>query len=85
MGAREVRFVSEDPLEVRVKEYGIVVDLEGKRILHNCEDWAKSMHEGRFCKHLGRVFLSLPADRARALLQAIATDRDAWTFGVPEA
>ncbi len=85
MGAREVRFVSENPLEVRVKEYGIVVDLEGKRILHNCEDWAKSMHEGRFCKHLGRVFLSLPADRARALLQAIATDRDAWTFGVPEA
>jgi hypothetical protein len=42
------------------------------------------MHDGRFCKHVGRVFLSMPPERAADVLGAIATDRDAWTFTLPD-
>jgi uncharacterized protein YecE (DUF72 family) len=85
MAAEDVEVLSENPIEARIGEYGVVVDLAKRRVVHNCEDFAKSMHDGRLCKHLGRLFLSLPPDRAAALLRVIAGDRDSWTFTVPEA
>ena len=82
----EVEFLSDTGSEIqaRVKEYAIAIDVAAQRIEHDCEDWAKSMHDGRFCKHVGRVFLSMRPERAAEVLGAIAADRDAWTFAVPE-
>jgi len=71
-------------VEARIKEYGVAIDIPAKRIEHDCDDWAKSIHEGRFCKHVGRMFLSLPSTRARTLLREITADKDHWTFAVPE-
>jgi uncharacterized protein YecE (DUF72 family) len=85
MATEAVEVLSESPVEARIHEYGIVVDAANRRVVHDCEDFAKSMRDGRFCKHLGRLFLSLPPDRAAPLLRAIAGDRDSWTFTAPEA
>ena len=71
-------------LEARVKEYGVQIDVAGRTIVHDCEDWAKGMRDRRFCKHVGRLFLSLPPSRARAILQDLASRKDDWTFAVPE-
>ncbi len=72
-------------LEARVKEYGVRIDSASRKIVHDCEDWAKGARERRFCKHVGRLFLSLPRDRARPLLEDLASRKDDWTFVVPEA
>ena len=82
-----VEVVGEDEtsLEARVKEYGVQIDLAERRIVHDCEDWAKGARTRRFCKHVGRLFLSLPPSRARAILEDLANRKDDWTFAVPEA
>ncbi len=66
----------------RVKEYRIELDRDARRLSHDCEDWEKVGPEGMFCKHVGRLFLSLPRDEAILDLEAIRADRGAWTFEV---
>lgn len=84
--ATDVEIVSQDAtaLEARVREYGVAVDAAARRIVHDCEDWAKSTRDRRFCKHVGRLFLSLPAATAASFLAAIASAKDDWTFAVPQ-
>jgi len=69
----------------RVKEYRVELDPSAKTILHDCEDWGKLFGRKDFCKHVGKFFLSLPKEEALARLNAIAADRDAWTFSTPTA
>ena len=69
----------------RVKEYRVELDPSTKTILHDCEDWGKLSGRKDFCKHVGKFFLSLPKDEALTRLDAIAADRDAWTFSTPAA
>src|SRR5438552_2089133 len=67
----------------RVKEYRVELDPTSKTIVHDCEDWGKLSGRKDFCKHVGKFFLSLPKEEALTQLDAIATDRDAWTFSTP--
>src|SRR3989454_11805673 len=64
----------------RVKDYRIELDPVRRSILHDCEDWGKLVDRKDFCKHVGKFFLTLPKAEALALLEAIAADRDSWTF-----
>ncbi len=54
-------------------------------IVHDCEDWGKLAGRKDLCKHVGKFFLSLPKEEALSRLDAIAADRDAWTFSIPPA
>jgi uncharacterized protein YecE (DUF72 family) len=65
----------------RVKDYRVAFDPVARTIEHDCEDWATVAKRRDFCKHLGRFFLSLPREEAKAALEAIRGARDAWTFG----
>lgn len=82
---RDVAILSDDDdgLEARVREYVVAVEASSRRIVHDCEDWATQLRIRRFCKHLGRLFLSLPPDRARALLADLKAHRESWTFAIP--
>src|SRR5207249_11993538 len=64
----------------RVKDYRVELDLGARSILHDCEDWGKLVDRKDFCKHVGKFFLSLPKQEALARLEAILSNRDAWTF-----
>ena len=72
-------------IDARVKEYGVSIDLAARRIVHDCEDWAKGARTRRFCKHVARLFLSLPPNRALTVLDDLANRKDDWTFAVPDA
>ncbi|HEX9567707.1 MAG TPA: hypothetical protein VGA48_08965, partial [Thermoplasmata archaeon] len=67
----------------RVKNYRVELDLGARTIVHDCEDWGKLVDRKDFCKHVGKFFLSLPKGEALTLLEAIAANRDAWTFSIP--
>jgi len=72
-------------LLARVKEYRVEFDRDGRTIVHDCEDWGKMLGRKDFCKHVGKLFLTLPKEEALSLLESISANRDAWTFQVPLA
>ncbi len=59
-----------------VRGYSVYIDLEKRFILHDCGDWKRTMHERRFCRHIGALILALPEDAARGVLEGIK--RQQW-------
>ena len=72
-----------DAIRARVKDYRVEVDPVARSIYHDCEDWGKLVDRQDFCKHVGKFFLTLPKGEALTLLEAIAANRDSWTFSTP--
>ncbi len=69
-----------DTILARVKDYRVELDPGARTIIHDCEDWGKLVDRKDFCKHVGKFFLSLPKTEALSRLEAILSNRDAWTF-----
>ena len=70
----------DESIKARLRNYYIEVDMENQVIKHNCDDWRKGMHRKRMCKHLGKLFLSLPPGQSKRVLERIWKDVDGWVF-----
>ncbi|MEM1524598.1 MAG: DUF72 domain-containing protein [Nitrososphaerales archaeon] len=69
-------------VEAMIREYKVLIDLNSKRILHNCGDWEHQMVRKGFCKHIGKVMYLLPEEKATFILRKIAKERDEWKFEI---
>jgi hypothetical protein len=78
----ELKIEKETPqrIEAIVRDYHIVIDSESKIIQHDCEDWRKGLEAKRFCKHMGKLLLSINRMTATELLKKIDQERDKWQF-----
>jgi hypothetical protein len=76
----EVTESGEESIKARVRNYYIEVDLGNQVVKHDCDDWRKGMSGKRMCKHLGKLFLSLPPGQSKRVLERIWRDVDGWVF-----
>jgi len=63
-----------------VRDYHIVIDFEAHVILHDCADWNRVLLSKRFCKHIGKLILSLDKERASNILKQIYAHKERWEF-----
>jgi uncharacterized protein YecE (DUF72 family) len=71
---------TEKIVSANVKEYEVQIDPVNRTIRHNCEDWMKEYNEKRICKHVVRVFLSLPLNLSKEILTDMVVNKDSWQF-----
>jgi uncharacterized protein YecE (DUF72 family) len=71
---------TDERVEATVRDYHIVIDLDVKTVLHDCADWNKMLGAKRFCKHIGKVFLSMDREKAANMLRKIYAQKDTWQF-----
>jgi uncharacterized protein YecE (DUF72 family) len=71
---------SDIQITATVREYNIVFNLQGKVILHDCADWSRCIPAKQFCKHVGKVLLSIPQEKAVNILRQVALEREKWEF-----
>lgn len=74
------REATEKRVFANVKEYEVHIDLVNKVIRHTCEDWAKQHQEKKICKHVVRVFLSLPLNLSKEILADMVVNKERWRF-----
>jgi hypothetical protein len=67
-------------VKAHVRDYIIVIDLENQAILHDCADWNRVSPSKRFCKHIGKLLLSLGEEKASKILRRLFTEKKAWEF-----
>jgi len=67
-------------VKAKVKEYTIEIDVANKTIRHDCDDWAKRVSDKQFCKHVVRIFLSLPLKTSKEILADMIMEKDLWHF-----
>lgn len=65
-----------------VKDYVVEIDIAGKTLRHDCDDWRKRAPNKEFCKHVVRVFLSLPLKRSKEILAGMMMEKDLWRFEI---
>ncbi|MBM1155024.1 hypothetical protein DRN94_004025, partial [archaeon] len=73
-----VEEADETGIHARIRTYTIIIDLENREILHDCADWSRVSAAGQFCKHVGKLFLSIPVQQAIAILTDLYHQRDSW-------
>jgi uncharacterized protein YecE (DUF72 family) len=71
---------TDDQIRVLIRGYHIVIDLRNRMVLHDCADWSKRIPSKRFCKHIGKLLISLNRERASEILKQIYSNKEAWEF-----
>ncbi len=71
---------TENYVEAKVKSYTVVIDAEHKVIAHDCDDWKKEHGQKRLCKHVVRLFLTLPEETAIPMLRKLKEELQSWSF-----
>jgi len=71
---------TDDQTKARIRDYHIVINLYDRVVQHDCADWSKVLPNKRFCKHLGKLLLSLDRKKASNILKQIYANKEAWEF-----
>jgi len=71
---------TDERVEAAIREYHIVIDLKTKTILHDCADWSKMLPAKKFCKHIGKLLVSMGKERATNMLRKIYSQKQTWQF-----
>ncbi len=75
-----IQEVTDKQVKALIKDYHIVINLENRVILHDCADWSRVLPSKRFCKHMGKLLLSLDKKKASNILKQIYTEKEMWEF-----
>ena len=71
---------TDNQIKALIRDYHIVIDLENRVVLHDCADWSRVLTSKRFCKHIGKLLLSLDKEKASNILKQIYANKGAWEF-----
>ena len=75
-----IQKLGENRIEAIIRDYHVVIDVENRIILHDCADWSRCIPQKRFCKHLGKLFLTLPEEKSIEILRKIFSEKPYWEF-----
>jgi uncharacterized protein YecE (DUF72 family) len=75
-----IQEATDNQVKALIRDYHIVIDLEDRMVLHDCADWSRVLPNKRFCKHIGKLLLSLDKEKALEILKQIHAEKEAWKF-----
>jgi uncharacterized protein YecE (DUF72 family) len=67
-------------IEASIRDYHVLIDENNRVITHDCADWVRCIPEKSLCKHLGKIFLIIPRDKAVLILRKLLTEKKDWQF-----
>jgi len=79
-GDVRIEDVSVSGVKASIRDYRLVVDTKNHVMLHDCPDWSRCAPGKQFCKHVGKVMMTLPREEAMTLMRQIAMEREKWEF-----
>jgi len=71
---------SEENLKAKVREYYVSIDVPNRVVLHDCPDWSRCAPVKQFCKHVGKVMLSVPEGVSVSIMKKMGAEREKWQF-----
>ena len=76
----KIQEVTDEHVRALIREYHLLIDLQKQMILHDCADWSRCLPVKQFCKHVGKVLMSLPEQKATEIMRKISLEREKWEF-----
>jgi len=75
-----VQEVTDQSVKARVREYHVSIDASNRLVLHDCADWSRCAPVKQFCKHVGKVIMIVPKEKAVNILRKMSSEREKWEF-----
>jgi hypothetical protein len=75
-----IQELTDNRVKALIRDYHIVIDLGNRLVLHDCADWSRVLPSKRFCKHIGKLLLSLGKKKASNILKQIYAEKEKWEF-----
>jgi uncharacterized protein YecE (DUF72 family) len=76
----ELQEATTNQVKATIRKYHVAIDVSNRLVLHDCADWSRCAPVKQFCKHLGKVLMSLPQEKAVDILRKICVEREKWEF-----
>ncbi len=76
----QIKKHSNDTLVASIRNYHLSVDARKHEILHDCADWSRCAPAKQFCKHVGKVMMTISKTDATKIMKQIAVEREKWQF-----
>jgi len=73
-----VEELSDAVIQATIRRYTLEVNRVAKVLRHDCDDWRKGLGMKRLCKHMVKLFLSLPVAVSRQILTDLLENADTW-------
>ena len=79
---KEIRIeeISDSSIKASIRNYRFSIDTKNRVMLHDCADWSRCAPAKQFCKHVGKVMMTIPKEKAIAIMKQIALEREKWEF-----
>lgn len=75
-----IQEVTDERVKALIRNYHLLIDLKNQMILHDCADWSRCVPIKQFCKHVGKVIMTIPKEKALEILKRICSQREEWEF-----
>jgi len=75
-----IQEITEEHVKALIRNYHLLIDLKNQMILHDCADWSRCVPIKQFCKHVGKVLMMIPREKAVEILKRICSQREEWEF-----
>lgn len=72
--------VEKQKIKAEIRNYKILIDQGEKIIQHDCDDWKRRKNQKKFCKHIVKLFLTLPEKKSEKILKSISQNLNEWRF-----
>jgi uncharacterized protein YecE (DUF72 family) len=76
----KIEEVSDSGVRASIRSYNFSVDTRNRVMLHDCADWSRCTSAKQFCKHVGKIMLTVPREKATEIMKHIAAEREKWEF-----
>jgi uncharacterized protein YecE (DUF72 family) len=76
----KIEEISDSNVKALIRNYHFSVDSKNRVVLHDCADWSRCAPAKQFCKHVGKVMMTIPKEKATKLMKQIALEREKWEF-----
>jgi len=67
-------------LKARIRSYVVDIDYRKKIISHDCADWSRRRASRKLCKHLGKILIMIPKQRATIFLRDLIANPNSWNL-----
>jgi hypothetical protein len=75
-----IQEMNETQFKALVRDYHLLINFQNRTVLHDCADWSRTLSSKQFCKHVGKVMMLLPKEKAIEIMRKISSDREKWEF-----
>jgi len=75
-----IQEMTDTQIRALVRDYHLLIDFQNRTVLHDCADWSRVLSSKQFCKHVGKVMMVLPKEKAIEIMKKIISERERWEF-----